>query len=55
MICKYVDKTEEDLHKQLYVDKDLIIKDVRLKKMSFLLERILEGLSGRDWPSEKTT
>lgn len=38
MICKYVDKTEEDLHKQLYVDKDLIIKDVRLKKMSFFLK-----------------
>ena len=29
MISKYVDKVEEDLHKQLYVDKDLIIKDIR--------------------------
>lgn len=38
LINKFVDKIEENLCKQLYVDKDLIIKDTRQKKMSFFLE-----------------
>ena len=38
MISKYVDKTEEDLCKQFYIDKDLIIKDIRCKKISFFLK-----------------
>jgi len=47
MISKYVDKIEEDLHKQLYVDKDLIIKDIRCKKMSFFLKDFRRGFRKR--------